>query len=138
MTESTSWMDDAACASVSPEVADYFYSSNPEEKAQAKEICASCPVKDLCLKNALDDEQVWGIWGGVDEQELRRVQSVDINGKPHVNPSNKPIRCPKCGLRSTRFLAVLEHKRTRTHIECTNCQLDWWVKRSVNKKKWNF
>jgi len=33
---------------------------------KAMEICAECPVRDRCYKDAKDREEINGIWGGVD------------------------------------------------------------------------
>jgi WhiB family redox-sensing transcriptional regulator len=41
------------------------------EIQEAKEVCASCPVRQSCLAFALDSRQGYGIWGGYDEEERR-------------------------------------------------------------------
>lgn len=133
MTDDKHWMDDAACQDTYLN----FYTNDDTEKAQAKRLCMECPVRKQCLQYALDNTERFGIWGGVDERELRKDQSVDAEGKPYKHKTG-PIRCPYCGNHSTKFLKVREHKRTRTHIECSNCGLKWWTKFVVNKKQNNF
>lgn len=39
----------------------------------AKSICATCPVKDACLKAALENNMT-GIWGGTTDQERRALR----------------------------------------------------------------
>ena len=47
----------------------YFY---PYEN-QAKAICASCVVKEECLQMALDNDEKWGIWGGLTYPQRRKL-----------------------------------------------------------------
>lgn len=39
----------------------------------AKGICAQCPVRQQCLKDALDRDDQWGIWGGLTVYERKRL-----------------------------------------------------------------
>jgi WhiB family redox-sensing transcriptional regulator len=43
--------------------------------ADAKAICAQCPVIDPCREHALQVQEPYGVWGGmtVDERLLRRA-----------------------------------------------------------------
>ncbi|WP_327678574.1 WhiB family transcriptional regulator [Kitasatospora sp. NBC_00458] len=72
----------AACAGADT---DLFY-PDPEEigpeaaewaERRAKMICAGCPVKSLCLADALERKEAAGIFGGLNERErgvlLRRA-----------------------------------------------------------------
>lgn len=69
------WRDDASCRTVDPEL--FFPIGNgPEAKReahQAKAVCFRCPVRETCLRWALDTGQTGGIWGGLDERELRNA-----------------------------------------------------------------
>ena len=40
----------------------------------AKAICQGCQVRPQCLEFAFDTDQEAGIWGGMTEEERRRVQ----------------------------------------------------------------
>jgi WhiB family redox-sensing transcriptional regulator len=41
-------------------------------EAEAKEVCASCPVRRQCLDYALEKSFKQGIWGGcIDEERVR-------------------------------------------------------------------
>lgn len=42
--------------------------------AAAKAVCARCPVRDRCAEFALDTNQQYGIWGGLDEEERRAIR----------------------------------------------------------------
>lgn len=43
------------------------------ERAQALELCATCPVRDDCLDYAIRYDEV-GIWGGTTDRERRRIR----------------------------------------------------------------
>jgi len=69
------WWRAAACRDAEPEL---FFpisaaaASNPRVR-RAKHICAPCPVRSQCLNYALDHRQEQGIWGGLTEEERRRI-----------------------------------------------------------------
>jgi len=71
------WRDRAACRDSDPEL---FFpvgaSSGPAQVqiAQAKSVCASCPVRRSCLDWAMASGNEVGIWGGLDEQERRALK----------------------------------------------------------------
>jgi WhiB family redox-sensing transcriptional regulator len=80
LTELITWRDMAACRDT-PEV-DFFPS--PEDVqgiAQAKEVCAGCPVLEECLSYAIETRQTEGVWGGHTTKErtkLRRKWAEEI------------------------------------------------------------
>ncbi len=66
------WMDDAACAEVTPDI--FFPEIGTNFTADAKKICAGCRVREVCLEYALDNELVFGIWGGTNPQDRKRIR----------------------------------------------------------------
>ena len=44
-----------------------------KQAAEAKAVCACCLVRRLCLAFALRTRQAHGIWGGLTEDERRRL-----------------------------------------------------------------
>lgn len=50
-------------------------SEDIDERRQAADGCASCPVSSLCAAAALEDPPVWGVWHGVDygDREQRKA-----------------------------------------------------------------
>jgi len=68
----TDWMDQAACAG-HRRAPTLWVSPRASDRAQARRICAGCPVREECLQYALDCEGsiawAWGIYGGLDEYE---------------------------------------------------------------------
>ena len=69
-TITTSWRDRAACRGLDPEI---FYPVSEEDAAEAKSICAVCPVREPCLEYALANRERDGVWGGATERERRRM-----------------------------------------------------------------
>jgi WhiB family redox-sensing transcriptional regulator len=69
------WRDQAACRDTHPGL--FFPEDNTRSaRAQvktAKLICRGCPVSATCLNWALDRGQEAGIWGGLTEDERRRL-----------------------------------------------------------------
>ena len=80
------WREEAACRGANPEI--FFLGYGPGRghgqlsktaKARALELCAGCPVADVCLDYALSlpASGDFGIWGGTTEKErikLRRAR----------------------------------------------------------------
>jgi WhiB family transcriptional regulator, redox-sensing transcriptional regulator len=66
----SSWQQDAACRDAEP---DLFFSTAESDREEAMQLCASCPVRLECLEHALASRESYGIWGGTDEQERKRL-----------------------------------------------------------------
>ena len=96
------WRTAAACRSADPELFFPISGSGPSlaQIAEAKAICAGCPVGRECLAFALRTRQAYGIWGGVTEQEraaagwrsmLMRGADDDLEGA-HAAVSGREAR----------------------------------------------
>ena len=59
-----SWHALASCATTHGVDNDVFFSEELQDIAQAKSICAECPVIAPCLEGAIERRQPWGVWGG--------------------------------------------------------------------------
>jgi WhiB family transcriptional regulator, redox-sensing transcriptional regulator len=74
------WRDYAACLDADPDL--FFPDSEPRsawsQVKTAKLICRSCPVSATCLSWALGSGQEAGIWGGLTEDERRRLQRRSV------------------------------------------------------------
>jgi WhiB family transcriptional regulator, redox-sensing transcriptional regulator len=64
------WREWARCKGVDPDI---FYPPEEDEALEAKEICADCPVREVCLDFALSQREKLGVWGGMTERERRRM-----------------------------------------------------------------
>jgi WhiB family transcriptional regulator, redox-sensing transcriptional regulator len=80
LTGREDWRSAAACLSADPELFFPVSDSGPSlaQAAEAKAICAGCPVRRQCLSFALRTRQVHGIWGGLTERE-RDVPAAEWN-----------------------------------------------------------
>ena len=65
-----SWRQRGACRGLDPSI---FYPASDEEAGEAKAICATCAVRELCLEYALATRERDGVWGGATERERRRM-----------------------------------------------------------------
>ncbi len=55
--------------------------------AAAKAICRRCPVREACLQFAFETKQEYGVWGGTDEDERRRLRRAWRSGRKVVTSS---------------------------------------------------
>ncbi len=91
MFRSESWMQDAICRQVDPDL--FFPSYNDPttshiaDARNAKAICKTCPVQLECLDAALRRGERHGIWGGVNmgsnraaqREEMRRQRGIELD-----------------------------------------------------------
>ena len=75
-TEFWSWRESAACQGDE----DLFYNSEDEPKGvrrrqeeQAVAVCRTCPVIDACRTHALETPELYGVWGGLTENQRHRL-----------------------------------------------------------------
>lgn len=78
LTETFGWQDFAACR-YGP--LDLFFGPDgeqqhvkPAREAEAKRICARCPVRTACLDDALVNGTRFGVFGGTGEDERKTMR----------------------------------------------------------------
>ena len=78
------WRDDAACREADPELffPDRDIRSARAQLKTARLICRGCPVSATCLSWALASGQEAGIWGGLTEDERRRLHRRSRDSRP--------------------------------------------------------
>ncbi|MFD7448278.1 WhiB family transcriptional regulator [Kitasatospora sp. NPDC059827] len=52
---------------------------------RAKMLCAGCPVKSMCLADALERKEPHGIFGGLNERERASVLRRAVRSRARVN-----------------------------------------------------
>ncbi|MEU1202084.1 WhiB family transcriptional regulator [Streptomyces sp. NPDC005813] len=69
------WRESAACRSVDPDLFFPIGNTGPAvlQIEEAKAVCRACPVREACLRWALDTGQAIGVWGGTSEAERRAL-----------------------------------------------------------------
>ncbi|MCL6423955.1 WhiB family transcriptional regulator [Brachybacterium sp. JHP9] len=66
-----SWQERALCAQTDPEA---FFPEKGGSTREAKKVCVSCDVRSECLEYALENDERFGIWGGLSERERRKLK----------------------------------------------------------------
>jgi hypothetical protein len=141
----SSWNADALCAkNENKAYRDFFFQDEDEDEDEVKvkfaqSICRKCPVKKQCLKSALDNKEVWGVWGGRTQEELRNTLSLNEDGQ-EVRRSREGIApvCLSCDA-PTEALVVGEVNvpgggrwATTKTITCSECSFQWSGRSSAN------
>lgn len=96
------WQTHAACYGMDP---DLFFPTKGEGAREARLTCAACPVRQPCLQFALDNNEKYGIWGGLATKERRRLRrqqdtgTITVDAPPvNIRPPRGPGRItPDCG-----------------------------------------
>jgi len=70
-SDPASWQEKALCAQTDPEA---FFPEKGGSTREAKRVCLSCDVRSECLEYALENDERFGIWGGLSERERRRMR----------------------------------------------------------------
>jgi WhiB family redox-sensing transcriptional regulator len=68
--QNETWMDDALCTEVDP---DLFFPEVGGFGTEAKKVCAQCPVAAQCLEYALAHNETDGIWGGLSPKQRKAL-----------------------------------------------------------------
>jgi WhiB family transcriptional regulator, redox-sensing transcriptional regulator len=78
------WLGHAACRDSDPELffpaSDMSASAGRARVEAAKKVCRRCPVRGTCLSWAFDNGQEAGVWGGMTEEERRRLRRRPVPG----------------------------------------------------------
>ena len=65
------WQERALCAQTDPEA---FFPEKGGSTREAKKVCIGCDVRGECLEYALANDERFGIWGGLSEDERRKLK----------------------------------------------------------------
>ena len=74
--EELAWQEQALCAQTDPEA---FFPEKGGSTREAKKVCLSCEVRVDCLEYALEQDERFGIWGGLSERERRRLKKLAVS-----------------------------------------------------------
>ena len=88
------WMEHGKCLELpAGQRLRVFFPTRGADTIPAKRICADCPVRDLCCEYAIQNHEIYGIWGGLSERERRRIRKQRrIDGTLTRKPRNEPSR----------------------------------------------
>ena len=76
VVEEPGWQERALCAQTDPEA---FYPEKGGSTRDAKKVCLVCDVRQDCLEYALENDERFGIWGGLSERERRRLRKLAVS-----------------------------------------------------------
>lgn len=149
---SSEWLDDALCATPEnrkkyfeerdiwfhPEKDDPEYDPAQVARDQVKalSLCLQCPVRAMCLKNALEDQRIDGTRGGLTEDMIRETLSVDETGK-EVRRGTYP-ECPYCASPTSKLeltkIPLPDGGRwsEAKAVKCLRCGFEWKSRSSHN------
>ena len=85
MAATETWEDHASCRAV-PGAADLVFSEDIGEIANAKRVCAECPVLAPCLEAAIERGEPCGVWGGQLFMNGKMLAIKRRRGRPPKNP----------------------------------------------------
>ena len=83
--EPETWRADAECERLGVPT-HVFFSDDLGDIAQAKLICADCPVMESCLEGAIRRGEPWGVWGA----QLFRNGHILTSKRRRGRPSKVP------------------------------------------------
>lgn len=136
------WQRNAVCAE--PKHSDKmesFFAETYDERAPARALCVGCLVRRECLKWALEGKHIWGVWGGLDEQDIRRVLSVSSSGQE--SRSQVFYGCPHCGTHISNMAVKTvtsptggRWSKTRV-VYCNECDFQWKSRTSANSLEYH-
>lgn len=74
------WRARAACRDADPDLFFPAGTTGPAagQAAEAKRVCAGCPVRRACLDWAMTHHEKDGVWGGLDEAERHRARRLRL------------------------------------------------------------
>jgi len=75
-THALAWREDAACARVDPDLFEGGDIDSPKDYRPARAICRNCPVARECLTEALENDERYGMWGGLTPNERKEINSA--------------------------------------------------------------
>ncbi len=135
--DSPDWHEDAECAKLeNSDKIDNFFANKASQQWEAKKLCNACPVRNECLKWALDNKQLNGIWGGLDSKKMRNTLSVNWEGQ-EMRYKRFPL-CPSCRSKTDKLRTDTVERpdggrwATMRVVYCIDCKFTWQSRTSAN------
>lgn len=75
ISRSVGWYERASCLDADPELFFPVGTTGPslDQVDEARQVCRACPVRRHCLDLALRTDAQYGVWGGLDPLERKRL-----------------------------------------------------------------
>lgn len=65
------WQERAACVGLYDD--ENFFPNGQGSRPRAQKVCRNCPVQRECGEYAIRTGQMFGMWGGISERQLKRL-----------------------------------------------------------------
>lgn len=137
MLDTPNWHEDAECGKAkNRKYIKSFFANKASQQQDALRLCAACPVRQLCLKDALEDKVLWGVWGGLTYKKIRRTLSINWQGQEMRH--KRPPLCPNCKTKTDKLVTKTVERpnggrwATMKLVECTSCGFSWQSRTSAN------
>lgn len=134
---SPEWHENSECSKPKNRVyLETFFANKPSQQLDAKKLCDACPVRAECTKWALENKQIWGIWGGLTPEQIRRTLSVNWEGQ-EMRHKRFPL-CPYCKSKTDSLTTETVERpskgrwSTMKMVKCTDCGFNWQSRTSAN------
>jgi hypothetical protein len=131
------WHEDSECGKApNRKFVKDFFSNKSAQQQRALKLCSVCPVRQHCLKDALEEKVLWGIWGGLTYKKLRRTLSINWQGQEMRH--KRPPLCPFCSAKTTSLITKTVSRpnggrwATMKLVECLDCNFSWQSRTSAN------
>lgn len=87
------WQQHGLCRGADPNM---WFIGRTDSPKPARDTCARCPVKDPCLKYAMDHNEKYGIWGGLTERQRRRLRTHHVYPHGTTGAFRNGCSCDRC------------------------------------------
>ena len=81
------WQDRAACFGIDPDV--FFPDLARRRPVRRSRYCGSCRIREECLAWALKNGERYGVWGGMTEQQRRRLARAGRLSPARARPDRR-------------------------------------------------
>lgn len=115
------WTEDASCRGLGSSGLMDFFAEERQAWRDCKQICQSCPVKRECLSYGLQTRAVYGVWGGLDQREMRFALGLSAAGDVWTY-TRKEVKCPLCQKTTQKARVVAPGITMRA---CLDCDFNW-------------
>lgn len=78
LATNTEWQQYANCLGCDPAL---FFPGRGEMTPEVRAVCRECVVQEICLEYALENREVFGVWGGKSERQRREMRRQRRAGK---------------------------------------------------------
>lgn len=69
-TDDRQWREQAICAQTDPAI---FFPEPGQHPHAARKVCSVCPVRTVCLADAITSREAYGVRGGLTPNERRQL-----------------------------------------------------------------